>query len=105
MSSVLQPSGAGLGEADMTSFQKTEKDWDNLSDKAAHYKSILEELDPEGGKGFGDADYDGAYVQWQRAEQAIKDYKGQLMNTGQKQMDLKRGIQQIGEERRKHTGR
>lgn len=100
VSSVLQPSGAGLGEADMTSFQKTEKGWDNLSDKAAHYKSILEELDRKG-KGFGDANYDEAYVQWQRAEQAIKDYKAQLMNTGQKQLDLKRGIQQIGEESKK----
>ena len=100
VSSVLQPSGAGLGEADMTSFQKTEKGWDNLSDKAAHYKSILEELDRKG-KGFGDANYDEAYVQWQRAEQAIKDYKAQLMNTGQKQLDLKRGIQQVGEESKK----
>ncbi len=100
VSSVLQQSGAGLGEADMTSFQKTEKDWDNLSEKAAHYKGILEELDRKG-KGFGDADYDEAYVQWQRAEQAIKDYKAQLINTGQKQLDLKRGIQQVGEESKK----
>lgn len=101
VSSVLQQSGAGLGEADMTSFQKTEKDWDNLSEKAAHYKGILEELDRKG-KGFGDADYDEAYVQWQRAEQAIKDYKAQLINTGQKQLDLKRGIQQVGELLRSH---
>jgi len=41
-------------------------------------------VEDQQGQQFGDANYDEAYVQWQRAEQAIKDYKAQLMNTGQK---------------------
>lgn len=70
-------------------------EWDNLSNKAAAYKQTLKELEQED-KGFGDAEYDQTYIQWQRAEQAIKDYKSNLMKTNGIQATLSNGMKRVG---------
>ena len=74
VSSVLQPVGNGLGDADAAELRRTEKTWDNLNQKAEYYKRIMENLGKKG-QGFGNSAYDKMYIHWQEAEQAIRTIK------------------------------
>lgn len=87
----------GITSKSTTSMRQMEAEWDNLSDKAAHYKSVLEGMERKG-LGFGNVEYDAAYVQWQRAEQEVKEYKKQLIKAKEKQTDLKSGLKQVEKE-------
>lgn len=87
----------GIASKSTASTRQMETEWDNLSDKAAHYKGVMEGLGRKG-LGFGNAEYDAAYVQWQRAEQEVKEYKNQLIKAKEKQTDLKSGLKQVKKE-------
>ena len=87
----------GIASKSTASTRQMETEWDNLSDKAAHYKGVLEGMGRKG-LGFGNAEYDAAYVQWQRAEQEVKEYKNQLIKAKEKQTDLKSGLKQVKKE-------
>lgn len=91
---------AGIANKSTTKIQQMEEEWDNLSDKAAHYRGVLQELESRG-LGFGNQEYDDAYVEWQKAEQAVKDYKAQLVGAKAQQKDLSTGLKNVGEEGKK----
>lgn len=91
---------AGIANKSTKNIQQMEAEWDNLSDKAAHYKGVLQELESRG-LGFGNQEYDDAYIQWQTAEQAIKDYKKQLVAAKSKQAELSSGLRKVGDEGKK----
>lgn len=84
----------GIADKFTAKSRQMETEWDNLSDKAAHYKGVLQELESKG-QGFGNQEYDDVYVEWQKAEQAVKDYKTQLTGTGKKHTDLLAGMKRI----------
>lgn len=91
---------AGIANKSTTKIQQMEEEWDNLSDKADYYKSVLQELESRG-LGFGNQKYDDAYVEWQKAEQAVKDYKAQLVGAKAQQKDISTGLKNVGEEGKK----
>lgn len=91
---------AGIANKSTTKIQQMEEEWDNLSDKAAHYRGVLQELESRG-LGFGNQEYDDAYVEWQKAEQAVKEYKAQLVGAKAQQKDLSTGLKNVGEEGKK----
>lgn len=91
---------AGIANKSTTKIQQMEEEWDNLSDKAAHYRGVLQELERRG-LGFGNQEYDDAYIQWQKAEQAVKEYKAQLVGAKAQQKDLSTGLHNVGEEGKK----
>lgn len=91
---------AGIANKSTTKIQQMEEEWDNLSDKAAHYRGVLQELESRG-LGFGNQEYDDAYVEWQKAEQAVKEYKSQLVGAKAQQKDLSTGLKNVGEEGKK----
>ena len=91
---------AGIANKSTTKIRQMEEEWDNLSDKAAHYRGVLQGLESRG-LGFGNQEYDNAYIQWQEAEQAVKDYKAQLTGAKAKQTDLSAGLHKVGEEGKK----
>lgn len=85
----------GIADKITAKTRQMETEWDNLSDKAAHYKGVLQELEGRG-LGFGNQEYDDAYVEWQKAEQAVRDYKVQLAGAKKKQVNLLSGLKRIG---------
>lgn len=87
----------GIADKITAKTRQMETEWDNLSDKAAHYKGVLQELEGRG-LGFGNQEYDDAYVEWQKAEQAVRDYKAQLAGAKKKQTDLSTSLHRVGEE-------
>lgn len=91
---------AGIANKSTKNIQQMEREWDNLSDKAAHYRGVLQELEGRG-LGFGNQEYDDAYIQWQKAEQAVKEYKTQLVGVRAQQKDLSTGLHNVGEEGKK----
>ncbi|RGE56188.1 phage tail protein [Eisenbergiella massiliensis] len=91
---------AGIANKSTAKIQQMEEEWDNLSDKAAHYRGVLQELESRG-LGFGNQEYDDAYVEWQKAEQAVKEYKAQLVGAKAQQKDLSTGLKNVGEEGKK----
>ena len=91
---------AGIANKSTTKIQQMEEEWDNLSDKAANYRGVLQELESRG-LGFGNQKYDDAYVEWQKAEQAVKEYKAQLVGAKAQQKDLSTGLKNVGEEGKK----
>lgn len=95
---------SGIANKSTGKIQEMEEEWDNLSDKAAHYKGVLQGLEGKG-LGFGDQEYDKAYIQWQEAEQAVKDYKAQLAGAKVKQTELSSGLRKVGEEGKKAFGK
>lgn len=84
----------GIASKSTASTRQMETEWDNLSDKAAHYKGVLEGLGRKG-LGFGNTEYDAAYVQWQRAEQEVKEYKDQLAEVKKKHVDVVSGLKKV----------
>ena len=84
----------GIASKSTASTRQMETEWDNLSDKAAHYKGVLEGLGRKG-LGFGNTEYDAAYVQWQRAEQEVKEYKDQLAEVKKKHVDMVSGLKKV----------
>ena len=84
----------GIASKSTASTRQMETEWDNLSDKAAHYKGVLEGLGRKG-LGFGNTEYDAAYVQWQRAEQEVKEYKNQLAEVKKKHVDMVSGLKKV----------
>ena len=91
---------AGIANKSTTKIRQMEEEWDNLSDRAAHYRGVLQSLEGRG-LGFGNQEYDNAYIQWQEAEQAVKDYKAQLVGAKAKQTDISTGLRKVGEEGKK----
>lgn len=85
----------GIADKITAKTRRMETEWDNLSDKAAHYKGVLQELESRG-LGFGSGEYDEAYMEWQKAEQAVRDYKAQLAGARKKQVNLLAGLKRIG---------
>lgn len=85
----------GIADKITAKTRRMETEWDNLSDKAAHYKGVLQELENRG-LGFGSGEYDEAYVEWQKTEQAVRDYKAQLAGAKKKQVNLLAGLKRIG---------
>lgn len=91
---------AGIANKSTTKIRQMEEEWDNLSDRAAHYRGVLQGMEGRG-LGFGNQEYDNAYIQWQKAEKAVKDYKAQLVGAKAKQADLSTGLHKVGEEGKK----
>lgn len=85
----------GIADSFTAEGRQMEAEWDNLSNRAAAYKQSLKELEAED-KGFGNAEYDDAYIQWREAEQAVKEYKAQLIGTKVSQADLRSSMSRIG---------
>lgn len=92
---------AGIANKSTKNIQQMEAEWDNLSDKAAHYKGVLQELESRG-LGFGNQEYDDAYIQWQTAEQAIKDYKKQLERQNRSRRSFLPGCVKSGMKGKRH---
>lgn len=86
---------SGIADKFTAKTRQMEGEWDNLSDKAAHYKGILQGLEGRG-LGLGNQEYDDAYIKWQEAEQAVKDYKTQLAGAKKKHTDFASSLKRIG---------
>jgi hypothetical protein len=55
---------------------------EQVCDDLSHLKAYLKDLENQG-IGFGNADYDGAYQEVKRLEQALKEYKKSLTDSGE----------------------
>lgn len=83
-----------IASSSASSIRQLGNDWDNLSDKAAHYKGVVEGLERKG-FGFGNKEYDVAYSQWKKAEQEVKEYEKGLTGVQRKYGGLSSGLNNI----------